>query len=58
MFFYPRNRNQRPLMAVSRRSGNEIHPWPPNGDLRPIAAGRRDRLVETKARKAAVDHTA
>jgi hypothetical protein len=47
-----------PFMAVSRRSGNEIHPWPPNGDLRPIAAGRRDRLVETKARKAAVDHTA
>ncbi len=22
-------------MAVSRRSGDEIHPWVPNGDLRP-----------------------
>ena len=24
-----------PQMAVSRRSGDEIHPWTPNGDLRP-----------------------
>jgi len=25
-------------MAGSRRSGDEIHPWPPNGDLRPDPA--------------------
>jgi hypothetical protein len=24
-------------MAVSCRPGDEIHPWPPNGDLRPQA---------------------
>ncbi len=30
----------RPEMAVSRRSGDEIHPCPPNGDLRPISAVR------------------
>jgi hypothetical protein len=24
-----------PLLAGSRRSGDEIHPWLPNGDLRP-----------------------
>ena len=23
-------------MAVSRRLGDEIHPWPPNGDFRPL----------------------
>jgi hypothetical protein len=26
--------------AGSRRSGDEIHPWLPNGDLRPVAAVR------------------
>jgi len=26
---------ERPEMADSRRSGDEIHPWPPNGGLRP-----------------------
>jgi hypothetical protein len=25
---------QRPLLAVSRRSGDEIHPWSPNGGYR------------------------
>ena len=25
------------VSAVSRRSDDEIHPWPPNGDLRPVA---------------------
>ncbi len=30
----------RPFMAVSRRSGDEIHPWPPNGGLRPLLAIR------------------
>ncbi len=25
-----------PFLADSRRSGDEIHPWPPNGGLRPI----------------------
>ncbi len=29
-----------PEVAVPRRSGDEIHPWPPNGDLRPTAADR------------------
>jgi hypothetical protein len=29
-----------PELAVSRRSGDEIHPWPPNGGLRPTAAFR------------------
>ena len=28
---------ERPKVAASRRSGDEIHPWPPNGDLRPFA---------------------
>ena len=27
-------------MAVSRRSADEIHPWPPNGGLRPDPAIR------------------
>jgi hypothetical protein len=26
---------ERPELAVSRRSGHELHPWLPNGDLRP-----------------------
>jgi hypothetical protein len=26
----------RPFLAVSRRSDDEIHPWVPNGDLRPF----------------------
>ncbi len=25
------------IVAASRRSGDEVHPWPPNGDLRPFA---------------------
>ncbi len=35
-------------MAVSRRSGDEIHPWLLNGDLRPEGVVRefqRERLV-------------
>jgi hypothetical protein len=28
------------MMAGSRRSADEIHPWPPNGDLRPILVSR------------------
>jgi hypothetical protein len=28
---------ERLVVAVSRRSGDEIHPWSPNGDLRPEA---------------------
>ena len=31
---------ERPVVADSRRSGDEIHPWPPNGDLRPFADDR------------------
>ena len=27
---------QRPVVADSHRSGDEIHPRPPNGDLRPL----------------------
>jgi hypothetical protein len=27
-------------LAVSRRLGDEIHPWSPNGDLRPVPAIR------------------
>ncbi len=27
-----------PQLADSRRSGDEIYPWLPNGDLRPFAA--------------------
>ena len=30
-----------PQLAVSRRSGDEIHPRPPNGDLRPTPDSRR-----------------
>ena len=30
-----------PEVAVSRRSGAEIHPWLPNGGLRPLAVNRR-----------------
>ncbi len=26
-----------PKLAVSRRLGDEIHPWLPNGDLRPVS---------------------
>ncbi|MEE8593262.1 MAG: hypothetical protein V3T03_03960 [Candidatus Bipolaricaulota bacterium] len=33
-----RRRDQCPEVAVSRRSGDEINPWTPNGDLRPRAA--------------------
>jgi len=29
-------------MAVSRRLGDEIHPQPPNGDLRPISLKNSD----------------
>jgi len=32
-------------LADSRRSGDEIHPWLPNGDLQPFAA-TRSVLVE------------
>ncbi len=35
---------ERPVVAVSRRLGDEIHPWPPSGDLRPTAAVWRHRL--------------
>ncbi len=28
---------ERPDVAVSRRSWDEIHPWLPNGDLRPFS---------------------
>jgi len=31
---------ERPVVAVSRRSGDEIHPRPPNGSLRPLLAIR------------------
>jgi hypothetical protein len=27
-------------MAASRRSADEIHPWVPNGDLRPFLVSR------------------
>jgi hypothetical protein len=30
--------SDRLVVAVSRRPGDEIHPWPPNGDLRPLLA--------------------
>ena len=41
-------------LAVSRRSGDEIHPWPPNGGLRPTAAigpQTLQRLLSVKAAK-------
>ncbi len=31
---------ERPVVAGSGRSGDETHPWLPNGDLRPTAASR------------------
>jgi hypothetical protein len=31
---------ERLVVAGSRRSGDEIHPWPPNGDLRPVPVVR------------------
>jgi len=37
-------------VADSRRSGDEIHPWLPNGDLRPLLVGR-DLIVEGPLRK-------
>ncbi len=36
-------------MAVSRRSGDEIHPWLPNGGLRPFLVSR-DVIVERPLR--------
>ena len=40
---------QRPIVAVSRRSGDEIHPWLPNGDLRPFAEGRSRPATDFRA---------
>ena len=39
-------------MAVSRRSGDEIYPWLPNGDLRPKSEVRHLRLNVQKAANA------
>ncbi len=39
--------------AVSRRSSDETHPWPPNGDLRPTAA-----LESTNTRMSACESIA
>ena len=41
--------SERPVVAVSRRLGDEIHPWLPNGDLRPILVSR-DLIVERPLR--------
>ena len=38
------------VSAVSRRSGDEIYPWLPNGDLRPFSVSR-DLIVERPLRK-------
>ena len=35
-----------PQLAGSRRSGDEIHPWVPNGDLRPNPDTRRNVCSE------------
>ncbi len=41
LLFSPRFRRCEGLkLAVSRRSGDEIHPWLLNGDLRPLLAIR------------------
>jgi hypothetical protein len=37
------------VLAVSRRSGDEIHPQPPNGDLRPFLVSR-DVVVQRPLR--------
>ena len=37
-------------MAVSRRPGDEINPWTPNGDLRPFLVNR-DLIVERPLRQ-------
>ncbi len=41
---------ERPVVAVSRRSGDEINPWPPNGNLRPFLVSR-NVVVERLLRK-------
>ena len=46
-----RHRSERPNLADPRRPGDEIHPWLPNGDLRPAAAVWSHRL-----RPAAPEH--
>ncbi len=43
--------DKRPDLAGSRRPGVEIHPWSPNGDLRPtadIGAQILQRLLSVK----------
>ncbi len=45
-----------PIVAVSRRLGDEINPWTPNGDLRPFLVNRDlmvERLLRSKCRHSA-----
>ena len=42
---------QGPLLAVSRRSGDDFHPWQPNGSLRPNPDIRGSVNLEAEALK-------
>jgi hypothetical protein len=44
------------LLAAARRSGDETHPWPLNGDLRPLCVIRPEYLNGSFQEKREIDN--